>query len=128
MGEGAVTEPGWTFLTNHSHVLICLARNPDLRLRDLSEQVGITERAVQSIIRDLEVAGIVARHRVGRRNRYEVHPEHPMRHPVEAGHTVAEVLEVLVPRGDPAVGGGGTATDGEAAADGSPVSGSDPRD
>lgn len=86
----------WTFLTNHSHVLICLSRDPDLRLRDLAEQVGITERAVQSILRDLELHGYVTRRRIGRRNRYDVHAEHPMRHPVEAGHTVGEILEVLV--------------------------------
>ena len=57
---------GWTFLTNHSHALICLARNPDARLRDLAEQVGITERAVQRIVNDLEAAGGIQRHREGR--------------------------------------------------------------
>lgn len=87
----------WTFLTNHSHVLICLARDPELRLRDLAGLVGITERAVQSIVGDLETAGYVERTRVGRRNRYTVHPDRPMRHPVEAGHSVAELLEVLTP-------------------------------
>ena len=97
MSDDPVTRPGWTFLTNHSHVLICLARNPNLRLRELAQLVGITERAVQSILRDLEAEGYVSRRRVGRRNRYDVHPEHPMRHPVEAGHTIAEVLEVLMP-------------------------------
>lgn len=87
----------WTFLTNHSHVLICLARNPQLRLRDVAAQVGITERAVQSIVNDLEAAGYLRRTRVGRRNEYTVHADNPMRHPVEAGHEVRELLAVLVP-------------------------------
>lgn len=87
----------WTFLTNHGHVLVCLARNPRLRLRDLAAEVGITERAVQSIIRDLESAGYLERKRVGRRNHYELHPDLPMRHPVEQMHSVAELLEVLGP-------------------------------
>ncbi len=96
MNEGDEVAARWTFLTNHSHVLICLARDPDLRLRDLADRVGITERAVQSILRDLETEGYLTRRRIGRRNRYDVHAEHPMRHPVEAGHTVAEMLEVLI--------------------------------
>lgn len=100
MTDAGVASGGWTFLTNHSHVLISLARDPDLRLRDLAELVGITERAVQTILRDLEVGGYISRRRVGRRNRYDVHPELPMRHPVEAGHLVAEMLQVLVDPGD----------------------------
>lgn len=96
MGDDPAGRPGWTFLTNHSHVLICLARDPDLRLRELAQLVGITERAVQSILRDLEADGYVTRRRVGRRNRYDVHPEHPMRHPVEAGHTISEILDAVV--------------------------------
>lgn len=86
---------GWTFLTNHSHVLICLTRDPDLRIRDLAAQVGITERAVQTILKDLEDSGYVSRNKVGRRNRYDIHPDHPMRHPVEAGHHVQELLDSL---------------------------------
>ena len=89
----------WTFLTNHAHVLICLARDPQMRLRDVAANVGITERAVQSIIADLESAGYLKRQRVGRRNRYELHPDLPMRHPVEQMHSVAELLEVLGPNG-----------------------------
>jgi len=95
---------GWTFLTNHSHVLISLTRDPDLRLRDLAELVGITERAVQTILRDLEAGGYISRRRVGRRNRYDVHPDRPMRHPVESGHHVAEILRILVGPSDPAGG------------------------
>lgn len=102
MSDDAGTSTGWTFLTNHSHVLVCLARDPDLRLRELAQLVGITERAVQSILRDLETGGYLSRRRVGRRNRYDVHPDHPMRHPVEAGHTIAEILAMLAddPEGD----------------------------
>ncbi|MFO7779389.1 MAG: winged helix-turn-helix transcriptional regulator [Nitriliruptoraceae bacterium] len=96
MTDVVETSGGWTFLTNHSHVLISLARDPDLRLRDLAELVGITERAVQTILRDLEAGGYISRRRVGRRNRYDVHPDRPMRHPVEAGHRVVEILQVLV--------------------------------
>lgn len=91
---------GWTFLTNHAHVLICIARRPDIRLRDVAEQVGITERAVQSIVGDLEAEGYLERLRVGRRNRYRLHPEQPMRHPVERGHEVCEILDVLMGSGD----------------------------
>lgn len=87
----------WTFLTNHSHVLICLTRDPNLRLRDLADEVGITERAVQGIVKDLEAAGCITRHREGRRNRYDIVRERPMRHRVERGYVVGDLLAVLVP-------------------------------
>lgn len=93
--SGPVPEGGWTFLTNHSHVLICLARDPRMRIRDLADEVGITERSVQGIIADLEAAGCLERHREGRRNRYDVNHERPMRHRVEQGHVIGELLEVL---------------------------------
>lgn len=82
----------WTFLTNHAHVLLCLAADPEVRLRDVAETVGITERAVQHIVGDLESGGAITRERVGRRNRYAVHPNVKLRHPVEAAHTVGELL------------------------------------
>jgi DNA-binding MarR family transcriptional regulator len=85
----------WTFLTNHSHVLICLARDPEMRLRDVATEVGITERAVQAIIADLERAHVITRERHGRRNRYTIHPNQPLRHPVEAAHNVGELLAML---------------------------------
>ena len=88
-------EDGWTFLTNHSHVLICLARDPDLRLRDLADAVGITERAVQGIVNDLEAAGFITKHREGRRNHYSIVRDGSMRHRVEAGHTVGELLDAM---------------------------------
>lgn len=90
----------WTFLTNHSHVLICLARDPKLRLRDLADQVGITERAVQGIVKDLEVAGCLTRHREGRRNRYDIASDRPMRHQVERQHLVGDLLAAMAPLKD----------------------------
>lgn len=84
--------PGWTFLTNHAHVLIAVSRDPELRQRDISRLVGITEGAVQRILHELEQAGFLMRERVGRRNRYHVNADRPLRHPLEADHTVAEIL------------------------------------
>jgi predicted transcriptional regulator len=86
---------GWTFLTNHSHVLICLARDPSARLRDVAQEVGITERAVQRIVAELEADGVLTHVREGRRNRYEVHAEKSLRHPVEAGTTIGSLLAVV---------------------------------
>ena len=88
----------WTFLTNHAHVLIALADNPTLRIRDLAVRVGITERAIQRIIADLEDAGYLTHQRDGRRNSYRVRTNRPLRHPVEAHQTVAVLLGALVQR------------------------------
>jgi DNA-binding Lrp family transcriptional regulator len=85
----------WTFLTNHAHVLLCVARDPEIRLRDIADYVGITERAAQRIVTDLEEAGYLDRIREGRRNRYELNPETPLRHPMDREHAVGEILEVL---------------------------------
>jgi predicted ArsR family transcriptional regulator len=87
----------WTFLTNHAHVWLSLARNPDLRLRDIAEAVGITERAVHRIVHDLQEAGYVDIQHEGRRNRYLVHPDRPMRHPVEEGATARDLLAMVEP-------------------------------
>jgi hypothetical protein len=100
-GDPPVTTDGrardaWTFLTNHAHVLLALARDPETRLRDVAASVGITERAVQGIVADLERAGYVARVRVGRRNHYRLHPEGHFRHPAEAGHRIGELLDLFV--------------------------------
>lgn len=86
---------GFTFLSNHSHVLLLLAAEPDLRLRDLAERVDITERAVQKIVADLEAAGVLTRERDGRRNHYHVHRHQSLRHPVEAHCTVADLIEMV---------------------------------
>jgi DNA-binding Lrp family transcriptional regulator len=90
---------GWTFLTNHAHVLLCLVRDPEARMRDVADAVGITERAAQRIVADLEEGGYLTRTRDGRRNRYEIHPDVPLRHPVERDHDIGEILEVLRPHG-----------------------------
>jgi DNA-binding transcriptional ArsR family regulator len=88
--------PSWTFLSNHGHVLICLAHDPNARLRDVAHAVGITERAVQKIISDLEEAGVLTRSRDGRRNHYQLHPERPLRHPLEAHRTVGALLSMVL--------------------------------
>lgn len=85
----------WTFLTNHAHVLLCVARDPGIRHRDLAERVGITERAVQRIVADLTDAGYLDSVREGRRNRYNLNPELPLRHPLERDHRIGEILAVL---------------------------------
>ncbi|HEX8551789.1 MAG TPA: hypothetical protein VF681_09565 [Abditibacteriaceae bacterium] len=91
---GAQTS-GWTFLTNHSHVLICLANMPDARLRDVAQDVGITERAVQRIVADLEAGGVLMRSRDGRRNHYEIRREQPLRHAIEGHRTVGDLLGLV---------------------------------
>lgn len=92
----------WTFLTNHAHVLLCVARDPGIRHRDVAVRVGITERAAQRIVADLVEAGYLERTREGRRNRYRLNPELPLRHPLERSHQIGEILSVLKPD-DPAV-------------------------
>lgn len=86
----------WTFLSNHGHVLVCLARDPEARLRDVAGSVGITERAVQKIVSDLEAAGVVARVRDGRRNRYRLFTDRPLRHPIESHRTVGALLGMVL--------------------------------
>ncbi|PXA03415.1 ArsR family transcriptional regulator [Coraliomargarita sinensis] len=90
--------PSWNFLTNHSHVLICLARNAEQPLREVALSVGITERAVQRIVAELEEAGYLERMRVGRQNCYLIHTEGRLRHPLEAHRTIGALLDVVVPR------------------------------
>ncbi len=85
----------WTFLTNHAHVLLCVTRDPGVRLRDVADSVGITERAAQRIVADLVDAGYLERTREGRRNRYVLNAELPLRHPLEEDHQIGEILKVL---------------------------------
>jgi hypothetical protein len=85
----------WTFLSNHAHVLVCLARDPELRLRDVAQAVGITERAVQGIVADLVAAGVLVKRRRGRRNEYEIDRTVPLRHPLEAHADVGTLLLLL---------------------------------
>ena len=94
----------WTFLTNHAHVLLCVARDPGIRHRDVAERVGITERAAQRIVADLVEAGYLERTREGRRNRYRLERELPLRHPLEHDHRIGEILAVLQ-RDDPPADG-----------------------
>lgn len=86
---------GFTFLSNHAHVLICLDQDRTMRLRDVAERVDITERAVQKIVADLEEAGILVRHREGRRNAYEIRADRPLRHPIESHRTVGDLLRLV---------------------------------
>jgi len=92
---------GWRFLSNHAQVLICIARDPDIRLRDVAVAVGITERAVQRIVADLVASGHIEIERVGRRNRYVINREVAMRHPAQANQDIGQLLDLLAepPRG-----------------------------
>jgi predicted ArsR family transcriptional regulator len=85
----------WRFVTSHTQVLLCLHRNPRVRLRDVAETVGITERAAQRIVSDLVEAGYVSREREGRRNRYVLNLSVPMRHPSQADHEIGELVDIL---------------------------------
>jgi len=85
----------WRFLSNHTQVLLCLRRDPDVRFRDIAEMVGITERAAQRIVADLIESGYVESERIGRRNRYRVNPDIAMRHPAQEGHEIGELLRLL---------------------------------
>jgi DNA-binding transcriptional ArsR family regulator len=86
----------WTFLSNHAYVLLCIAQEPEIRLRDVAERVGITQRAVQRIVSDLEKGGYLSRAREGRRNRYALHADRPFRHPVSAHRDVSLLLELIL--------------------------------
>lgn len=88
---------GWTFLSNHAHVLFTLALDPAVRVRDIAVRVGITERAVTRILTDLEEAGVIVRERVGRRNRYGIAQHVPLRHPIESHADVGTLLALLRP-------------------------------
>jgi DNA-binding MarR family transcriptional regulator len=85
----------WRFLSNHTQVLLCIARDPDVRFRDLAQMVGITERATQRIVADLIEAGYVEREKVGRRNRYHLNTDLKMRHAAQANHEIGELLHLL---------------------------------
>ena len=87
---------GWDFLTNHAHVLLCVAADPGIRLRDIATAVGITERGAHKILNDLVEDGYVLRERHGRRNRYKVKPELPLRHPLVDDREVGDLLKVLL--------------------------------
>lgn len=90
---------GWTFLTNHAHVLLCIARDPEIRLRDIASRVGITERAAQKIVHDLVADEYVAVAKVGRRNHYRLVPGGRFRHPLEGAREVSDLIALF--RSDP---------------------------
>jgi DNA-binding MarR family transcriptional regulator len=94
-------ETHWTFVTNHTRVLLAIARDPDTRLRDIALIVGITERATQRIVADLIEEGYVSRERVGRRNHYVVNPNLKLRHPSQREQDIGSLLDVLQPPGRP---------------------------
>jgi len=85
----------WNFLTNHAHVLLCVWEDPEARVRDIATRVGITERAVQRILQELESDHYLQRERVGRRNRYRVRADRPLRHPVEDHRPVSVLLDLV---------------------------------
>jgi hypothetical protein len=86
---------GWTFLTNHAQVLVCIARDPGVRLRDIGERVGITERAAHRIVDELAAAGYITRERHGRRNHYTVNAHFPLPDAIARGQNVGELLEIV---------------------------------
>jgi DNA-binding IclR family transcriptional regulator len=85
----------WTFLSHHAQVLLCIARDPDARLREIASAVGITERAVQAIVNDLVAEGYVERTRVGRRNHYAVDPTVPLRHELQHDIDAGTLLRLM---------------------------------
>ena len=85
----------WRFLSNHTQVLLCIQRDPNVRYRDIAQMVGITERAAQRIVADLIDSGYVESERIGRRNHYRVNADIAMRHPAQEGHDVGELLRLL---------------------------------
>src|SRR6266487_3220322 len=93
--DGPRSTRSWTFLTNHTRLLIYIAGNPSARLRDVAAGIGVTERAAAAIVKDLEEAGYVKRSRIGRRNRYTVDANRPFRHPADADHRIQELLAVF---------------------------------
>jgi DNA-binding MarR family transcriptional regulator len=87
--------PTWTFLTNHAHVIVRISAEPMIRIRDLAEEIGITERGVLRIVGELEAAGYLSHEREGRRNVYVVHRNKPLRHPIERHRSVGDLLDAL---------------------------------
>jgi len=98
-GTRAAPEPRWTFLSNHSHVLICLHQDPDLTLREVANRVGITERSVQRILGELEEGGYVRRERRGLRNVYRFKTSAPLRHPIEAHCRIGDLIDLIEAEG-----------------------------
>ncbi|WP_436774933.1 helix-turn-helix transcriptional regulator [Yinghuangia sp. YIM S09857] len=106
MSDGAPTQrtrayragAGWTFLTNHARVLTAVARNPDMRLKEIAATCHLTERAVRSILGDLAASGYLVRTRKGRRNHYRINPDAALRHPADRGAVVADLIALPTSR------------------------------
>ncbi len=90
------SEARWTYLTNHTHVLVLLARDPEMVLRHVAREIGITERAVQRIITELEEDGVISREKVGRKNRYKLNLERPLHHPLEKHRTIGDLIDIII--------------------------------
>lgn len=99
MGQEAT--PGWAFLTNHAQVLLCIAYDSGIRLRDIADEVAITERATHRIVGDLAAAGYISRERNGRRNRYTVNSHLPIPDRVANKQKIGQLLDVLTRRHEP---------------------------
>ncbi|MDX1499029.1 MAG: MarR family transcriptional regulator [Woeseiaceae bacterium] len=94
-----MADSDWTFFSNYAHVLVCLAQNPEARLREIAERVGITERSAMRLITQLDEAGILRRIKHGRRNSYYVDTSVHLRHPLESHCTVGEMLGLILSAG-----------------------------
>lgn len=95
LSQHILVRNSWTIFSNHGHVLLCLAREPELLLREVAEKVGITERAVQKIVAELEADGYLVKERIGRRNRYEIVPNMALRHELEKHKSIKDLIEML---------------------------------
>ena len=95
MNADDIPHRSWTFLSNHAHVLLCVARDATMRIRDIALEVGITERAIRHIISDLEEAGYIERVRTGRRNSYQIDESLRLRHPIEQHKTIADLIRAI---------------------------------
>lgn len=99
----------WTFISNHGHILLALAQDPEARMRDLADRVGITERAVHRLLGEMEQAGVIRRQKIGRRNTYSINRRVKLRHPIEEHRTVGDLIDlVLRPSSPKASGKNGT--------------------
>ena len=92
----AETSQNWTFLSNHAHVLVCVAKNPDVRLSEVAELVGVRERTAHRIVHELIDAGYISVTKVGRNNVYSVDLDKPLRHPLEADHNIQAIIAPLL--------------------------------
>lgn len=95
MAAAPTSPSGWTFLTNHTHVLVCLVQSESITLREVAQRVGITERAVHAIVNALEEEGVLTRTREGQRNRYKINRNYRLRHPLESHRKVGDLLQLI---------------------------------